>query len=474
LSKDFEWCLRNVDRHAGPPEDFAARLRIAAQRALEEGRDGVLEFSKRMIRWIAFDANLNLAYEHLRTQGGTSPGPDDMTFDDFARKSERFQYLRGVSSDIRQHRYQSGPTRAVQVPKGSGKGYRTIEIQNLEDRLVHRAITQVVQPILDPQFDKHSFGFRPNLSRFDALAVAEGFAVKEKRRVWVTEDIRDAFPSVPLNPLLETLSHYLPARNLRNLIENAILTGRKRGLIQGSPLSPLLLNLYLHHHLDRRWQKLYPSIPLIRWADDIALLCRTVREAQQARAKLEEVLIPAGMPLKGTAKDSVRRLAKEQPAFWLGYAIEWKQGCFNVALAANAMERLVDNLGLVAWEPNAGVLAEQVIRGWLTQAGPVFQPSRAAEACKQIVAQLQEARLGETRVRQPGAKPLRLACTKWMLADWEHAHQIWLRKRDEYLRRSAIIASAGDRSKKVPRPRANRTRQVACLTKVARGSKTQT
>jgi retron-type reverse transcriptase len=72
----------------------------------------------------------------------------------------------------------------------------------------------------------------------------------------MTEDIENCFPNVPVQPLLEIVSRYLPAKNLTRLIKTVIGSDRKRGLSQGSPLSPILVNTYLHHHLDRRWRRL--------------------------------------------------------------------------------------------------------------------------------------------------------------------------------------------------------------------------
>ena len=89
---------------------------------------------------------------------------------------------------------------------------------------------------------------------------------------------------------------------------------------KGSPLSPLLLNVYLVHFLDTRWRKLHPDLPLLRYADDSLILCRTEEEAQSARLDLEQLLTPAAMLLKH-CDDPVRNLALGKHAEWLGYQI---------------------------------------------------------------------------------------------------------------------------------------------------------
>jgi hypothetical protein len=183
VSHDFDWYLRHVDQHRGNCYDYDRWLHDAAERALEEGRQGIKKFASRTFQWIAFGPNLELAAEHLRLYGGASPGPDGLTFGSFDSDAQRYEYFRALGKEVRQGHYKSGSTKKVSIPKGSGRGKRTIEIQCLRDRIVHRGIAQVIQPILDPMFDDCSFGFRPKRGRLDALAHAERLAVDEKRVV---------------------------------------------------------------------------------------------------------------------------------------------------------------------------------------------------------------------------------------------------------------------------------------------------
>ncbi|MCY2994785.1 MAG: reverse transcriptase domain-containing protein [Planctomycetota bacterium] len=423
--QELNWHLRRVELHRGDDEDFATRLKITAKRALDNHEEGVKAFAKHMVRWIADERNLNLAFEHLQTHGGASPGPDGLTFDAIETVPQKFQFLRGLRDDILEQVYIAGPTRKVQISKRSGNGHRTLMVQDIGDRIVHRGIMQVMRAILDPQFDNRSFGFRPRRNRCQALALVERLTLTEHRKVWVTEDIRDAFPNVPITPLLEIVRRYLPAKNLVQLIRKAIDTGAKRGLGQGSPLSPLLLNLYLHHHLDRRWRRKFPSIPLIRVADDLLLLCRTADEGIEARSELAAILTPAGMPLKGTAEDSVRSLARGQKAEWLGYACGYRKKRLVIELAEQAVDSLIDTLDDAAWEPNAGILADQIVRGWLEQAGPAYRIAYADTVCDRIASTLQDLDLSDVRIKRPNGKKVRLTDGRWMRRHWKHAHDEW-------------------------------------------------
>jgi RNA-directed DNA polymerase len=98
-----------------------------------------------------------------------------------------------VTHALRAATYHSGPERISWINKASGVGQRPIVLLNIEDRVVQRAIVLILQPLLDPLFDSRSLGYMPNLGHLHALAMAEQLTVTQRRRIWVTEDIEDAF-----------------------------------------------------------------------------------------------------------------------------------------------------------------------------------------------------------------------------------------------------------------------------------------
>jgi integrase len=213
--------------------------------------------------------------DYLRRHGGAAPGPNGKTYDDFTNR-EVWELLLAISRAIRSGTYRPGPDREVKIPKASGRGHRTLRLQNIEDRVVARAIVQIIQLLLDPGFDEYSYGYRPGLDRRHALATAIHLAETENRMRWVFEDAKDAFDNVPINRLLDIVRRRLPAAaDLWVLIERVLENDTGRGLRQGSPLAPLMLNLYLDHFLDRVWRRLLPDTPLLRSADDLLVLCRT-------------------------------------------------------------------------------------------------------------------------------------------------------------------------------------------------------
>src|SRR5215472_6892747 len=211
--------------------------------------------------------------------------------------------------------------RKKKVPKTSGNGYRTLTIPSIVDRLVQRAIVQTIQPYLDVFLTDNCLGYRPGSDTIKALARAEHLAVTGNCWVWLTEDLRNAFDNVPQRRLLDVVRLHVPDERMLHLLERVVLTKTKRGLRQGGNLSPLLLNVYLDHFLDKKWLRQHPDIPLLRWADDLLVLCRNLEEGQQAYQDLQRLLSPTGMTFKGTPEQAIHDLRDSGYADWLGYRL---------------------------------------------------------------------------------------------------------------------------------------------------------
>jgi hypothetical protein len=132
----------------------------------------------------------------------------------------------------------------VQISKGPGRGLRTLRIRNAADRVIDRAIAQVLRPCLDPSFAAASFGFRPRLGREHALAYAEAIGERDGLWVWVFYDLKDAFDNVPVGRLMDVVRQRLGAEDMVELVRVVIGNGSTTGIPQGSSLSPVSLNLY--------------------------------------------------------------------------------------------------------------------------------------------------------------------------------------------------------------------------------------
>lgn len=276
--------------------------------------------------------------------------------------------LRGARDDLRSGKYAFLPGRRVRIPKPSGRGIRTLLLPNILDRVVHRAMVVALQPFLDPLFVRNSFGFRPAPAGGYQRAVAslEHLYADGTSKAWVVADIRDAFPSVPVPRLLDVVAKYLPSPDLRRLIRSVVTAESRPQLAQGSPISPLLLNLYLHHLLDRPWITAHPDWPLLRFADDLLVMCPSVEEARTAYDSLRLRVRAAGFKLKQTRDDAVRSVATGRAACWMGFEFRKTRKSLKVQPGQGAWGQLDDALARAQDASLSPLRAIQAILGWVT------------------------------------------------------------------------------------------------------------
>lgn len=210
--------------------------------------------------------------------------------------------------------YAPEPYEAFRVPKRSG-GERLIERPGLRDLLAQTRMNQLLAPVLDLTFSPSSVGYRKGRSREQALAMIRE-AIREGHRFVVEADIEDFFPSVEHTRLERDLDRVLPRADslMRHLVSAVLrapflidgaLQHRERGLAQGSPLSPLLANLYLDAfdaEIRARGGR------LVRYADDFVILCRDRLEAERLLAEAGRSLEALGLGLK-PGKTGVKAIA---------------------------------------------------------------------------------------------------------------------------------------------------------------------
>lgn len=374
-------------RRSGPPGIAGARIgqttvlarqgeyRDALDRHESECRSSRSAEDRRQLHTQTFtritdERILRTAMDHLDQDGPKAAGPNGIRLRDLNR-SQRWDLARTLRDLLRSGTYSRGRTRNVEIPKGNGKpGTRTLKIPNAEDQVVQRAAVSILQPILDPRFDILSFGFRPDRNREHALATAQ-YLAHVGHQTLLLEDIRNAFDNVPHRPLLETLGHYGTQPQTVELIRRCIAGSGDRGLSQGGCLSPLLLNVYLDHFLDRHWRRQMPHTPLIRYADDICVTCRSQEEGVQAYATLQRLIRPTGLSLKGSSETAIHDLrVTGTSANWLGYQLTVRNGELIPDLAEEWLASLGDHLRLAHHEPYSSASAYSLMMEWARQLGP--------------------------------------------------------------------------------------------------------
>jgi hypothetical protein len=398
--------------HVGDAAALLHRHRAQARLALRGGPAGARALAPRLLARIADPRTLRTAWDGLARDGGPAPGPNGLRPDDLCGH-EAWELCRALGKAIRAGTYRVGPERVVWVPKGAGRGERPIVLQDVEDRVVQRAALSILQPVLDPLFEGHSYGFRPGRGRWHALAEAERLTLGGGYGAWVSDDVRDAFQHVPLARLLQVVGSYLPADDLLGFL-GQVLPGRHfPGLRQGGPLSPLLLNLYLHHLVDRPWGRDHPDLPLLRYADDLLLLGRDEVLARNAHDDLARRLRSAGMGLKGTAADAVRVPGRDAAVEWLGFEVTRSDAGLAYGFTEASWGRLADTLGQAHAAADAPLRAVGTVKGWLAAQGPCYAWCDRDAVIRRVEALARDQAFDEL--------PARRVLLGW----WRRAHDRW-------------------------------------------------
>jgi len=228
--------------------------------------------------------NLLRAWQRVEANSGGA-GPDGITLEAFAMDWEN--QLRQLHEDIKAWRYRPQLPRVVEVPKKSG-GMRRLAIFNVRDRVAQQLLNQVLLPVWDSRFAPCSYAYRPRRSAHQAINAVEK-AVQNGRPWIVDADIESFFDSVPHQKLQKQLESWLDDESVFTLL-SAMLTSASDdgiGLPQGSALSPLLSNLYLHSFDEAIIQRGYA---MHRYADDYVILCPTQQQAEESLTTSQRLL----------------------------------------------------------------------------------------------------------------------------------------------------------------------------------------
>lgn len=233
---------------------------------------------------------LSLAFARVQSNGG-GPGGDGNRVENFALNVET--RLSSLHWSLRHGLYRSGPLRRVDIPKKSG-GTRTLAIPCVVDRVVQTAVATTLTPVLDSEFNDSSYAYRAGKSVKQAVSRVE--LLRNAGYPWVVDgDIRAFFDEVPHDPLIGRLRKSVDEPPLLALIDEWLDGfGPGVGLAQGSPLSPLLANLWLDGLDD-----LFADGPvrIVRFADDFVLLSKTHKSAEAALDRARRWLGDHGLVL---------------------------------------------------------------------------------------------------------------------------------------------------------------------------------
>ncbi len=281
----------------GAPSELGRVRRVAAT-------DKDVRFTA-LLHYVDVD-RLRAAYWALKPKA--APGVDGVTWADYGLDLE--DNLKDLHARVHRGAYRARPSRRVYIPKPDGR-QRPLGIAALEDKIVQRALVEVLNAIYETDFLGFSYGFRQGRSPHHALdALAVGLV--GKRVNWVLDaDFSDYFSSLDHQWLIKFLEHRIADKRVLRLIqkwlaaaviENGSWTAFEEGVPQGASVSPLLANVYAHYVLDlwaHQWRTRHAhgDVIIVRWADDFVVGFEHREDAERFWAELHDRLAKFGLEL---------------------------------------------------------------------------------------------------------------------------------------------------------------------------------
>src|SRR5271165_4150359 len=257
-----------------------AQHRDAVSQALERIRQAARRNKKEKFTALLHHISVELLETaFLEQRKDAAPGIDGITWRDYEADLER--KLADLHDRVQSGAYRARPSRRVYIPKPDG-GQRPLAVAALEDKIVQRAMADVLNAIYEEDFLGFSYGFRPGRGAHDALDALSAAIHARKVNYIVDADLAKFFDSVSKEWLARFLEHRIGDKRVLRLIQKWLRAGvledgqievPERGTGQGAAISPLLANVYMHHVLDRwaeRWRRREAKgdMVIVRYADD--------------------------------------------------------------------------------------------------------------------------------------------------------------------------------------------------------------
>ena len=236
-------------------------------------------------------AVVETAYEAVKKNRGAA-GIDKETIEEFDKNAEDNLYK--IWNRMSSGSYFPPPVRQVEIPKGDGKSLRKLGMPTVSDRIAQTVATMYLEPLVEPEFHKDSYGFRKGRGQREALT-------ETRQRCWkydwvIDLDIKAFFDNLDHKLLLDAVRMHTDCTWLLLYIERWLkapvqekdgkLCAREKGTPQGGAASPLLANIYLHHAFDEWMAKEFPSTPFERFADDVVVHCKSEAQAKDILSQI--------------------------------------------------------------------------------------------------------------------------------------------------------------------------------------------
>lgn len=351
------------------------------------------------------------AWEDVKSNQGAA-GVDGVSIEDFERDLSGNLYK--VWNRLSSGSYIPPAVRAVQIPKQHALGVRTLGVPTIADRVAQTVVRRYLEPGVEPVFHPDSYGYRPGRSAHDALRVCRDRCWKY---FWVIDlDLQSFFDSIDHERMLKAVAAHTKERWILLYVERWLkaptqqeddtILARDRGTPQGSAISPVLANIFLHHAFDSWMVREFPAIPFERCADDGVAHCRSERQAQFVLDTIKKRMRSCGLELNlgktriVYCKDSHRFGSHEHERFdFLGYTFRPRQSRdgkgamfvnFTPAIsdeAAKKIRQTIRRWRIHLWSGTS--LTEiareinSIVRGWISYYG-AFHLSVLARSLRSI------------------------------------------------------------------------------------------
>lgn len=315
---------------------------------------------------------LRPAFEKVARNKG-APGSDKQTIEDVRKNFDKI--LSDLTADLLEGKYTPGNIRRVYIPKGKGK--RGLRIPNVIDRVVQEALRQLIEPIYEPSFHESNHGFRPDRGCHTAIQEASSYI--EEGKEWVVDiDLERYFDTIQHDRLLAKLRIHISDRRILRLIRkmlkakvampDGVVIEVEEGVSQGSPLSPLLSNIFLHE-LDMELKK--RGHTHVRYADDCNIYVKSERAGYRVMESITR-FIEKKMRLKVNKEKST--VSKSGRRHFLGFHLSRDplEGEFNISLSDKTKERIdkrVVELTPRVWGNTLGNCIKRLnryLKGWFS------------------------------------------------------------------------------------------------------------